>query len=637
MQSDSWRFTCYFAICVAAALWPVAGERPTASQPTSSELRAEPQLVSIFPLGGRQGSTFRLEIRGKYLQDVYDSWFDCQDLKGRIQNIQKIEATEEPAKKAEADSSKSSKLPTEYLLSLEIDTAPQTLLGAHQFRLISPGGISNALLLQISSEPTVLKNQKSKQAVDEKQEINPPAAIYGKIDERGEVDYYSFLASKDEEWLFEIRSGEPSTFDPVLTLYEPLGSWFDPTRVRRLAMNDEPQLYGWNAPRNAPCLSYQFSRSGRYIVAVQAFAGLTNPHCSYQLRVLRRADLNAKEKQSCVHNTDPWPSYPGERIVKALPAVDFSTLAHNSDQWKERDFLRRLDAARVAAISSRTLNAPERSTTTVMEREPNDTPAQALSITVPALLEGTIERPGDFDFYKFKVEAGEGLTFEIETPEQPPYHFMPNLVVLDTQGKELVNNLYRRKSLPDRWYNFLEPKTVYRFEQAGEYYVQVRDLTLRKGDSNFRYRILVRQQIPHMGEVKITEDHISLYAGQARRVSVTVEQEEGFDGDVTLSVDNLPPGVQLFPAAELTPEETGVAYEVSNPRYVPKNQNVTLMFVADPEAPASRPYTAEVKARAVVGGKPGELKAVKQILFMVMRPEEKAAQEKTSETVAQKK
>ncbi|HEY3129512.1 MAG TPA: hypothetical protein VGL91_08640 [Acidobacteriota bacterium] len=585
-------------------LLPLAGA-------ASTELRAEPQLVSVFPLGGRQGTTFCVEIRGKYLHDVSDAWFDCGDLKARIQKIEKIETKEEPAKKAKTDPSKSSKPPVEYLLSLEIDAAPQALPGAHYFRLISPGGISNALLLQVSSEPVVLEDQNSTKAAGEGQEIHPPVAVNGKISEAGEVDYYSFTASKDDQWLFEIRSAGPGTFDPVLTLYQPLGSWLDPKRLRRLAMNDEPNIYSWNAPR----LSYRFTKSGRYIVAVEAFSGVTTPHCAYQLRLVRTHDSHTAEKQGCYS----------------------SPLAHNSEPWKERDFLRKLDTGRIDAVFSRTLKAPERSTTAVTESEPNDEPAQALSITIPALLEGTINRPGDRDYYKFTAGAGEGFVFEIQTPEQVPYQFMPKVAVFDGKGEEIVNNVYRKKVSPETWLNLLEPKTVYTFAEAGDYYLQVRDLTSRNADSNFSYRILVRKKIPHVGEVKITEDYINLHSGQARKVSVTVEQEEGFDGFVTLFVENLPPGVQVFPAAEVVPEKTGDAYDVPNPRYVPKANNVTLMFVADPEAPPCRtPYTAAVKARAVVGGKTGELIVAKQILFMVVRPE-KTAEEKTApKAVAQK-
>ena len=51
---------------------------------------------------------------------------------------------------------------------------------------------------------------------------------------------------------------------------------------------------------------------------------------------------------------------------------------------------------------------------------------------------------------------------------------------------------------------------------------------------DFKYRVLIRQQAPHVGEIKIMEDFINLNAGQARKLTVLVEQEEGFNGYITI-------------------------------------------------------------------------------------------------------
>src|SRR5262249_56637698 len=50
----------------------------------------------------------------------------------------------------------------------------------------------------------------------------------------------------------------------------------------------------------------------------------------------------------------------------------------------------------------------------IAEHEPNDLMAQALEISIPVIVEGAIQRPGDIDSFKFKVKAGQRLAFEIE-------------------------------------------------------------------------------------------------------------------------------------------------------------------------------------------------------------------------------
>src|SRR5450432_3610661 len=46
------------------------------------------------------------------------------------------------------------------------------------------------------------------------------------------------------------------------------------------------------------------------------------------------------------------------------------------------------------------------------DREPNDTPETAFESYLPTILVGTISKPGDVDYYKIEVKAGEELVFE---------------------------------------------------------------------------------------------------------------------------------------------------------------------------------------------------------------------------------
>ena len=79
--------------------------------------------------------------------------------------------------------------------------------------------------------------------------------------------------------------------------------------------------------------------------------------------------------------------------------------------------------------------------------------------------------------------------------------------------------------------------------------IQVRDLTSRVGGEEFSYRLVVRPQVPHVGKVVAEKvDRIHLASGESESVGVTVELEEGFEGDVALSIENLPPGVRAAPA-----------------------------------------------------------------------------------------
>ena len=132
-------------------------------------------------------------------------------------------------------------------------------------------------------------------------------------------------------------------------------------------------------------------------------------------------------------------------------------------------------------------------------QETNHGAAQAERvISVPAVIEGTIEHPGDVDSFKLKVEPGQKLAFEIETLDAKPPYFNPRIGIADSQDHELFSNVERRLSMfnnnadPQVYLKNVQPKAFYSFERGGEYTLQVRDITSRYGNSSYQYRILVR-------------------------------------------------------------------------------------------------------------------------------------------------
>ena len=97
-----------------------------------------------------------------------------------------------------------------------------------------------------------------------------------------------------------------------------------------------------------------------------------------------------------------------------------------------------------------------------MEEGPsNNSFEQAVEVSLPALVEGAIEHPGDVDTFKFQVGTGDRLAFEIETPESRTPRFNPRLGVFDSDGREFLTNVYKRISRNGQFYlKTVEPKTL---------------------------------------------------------------------------------------------------------------------------------------------------------------------------------
>jgi hypothetical protein len=507
---------------------------------------------------------------------------------------------------------------------------PEAGPGEHRLRLVTPRGVSNSLRFLVAPYPAIREG--------ETPELLPlQVAVNGRIRQGGEEDTYAFQVSKGQRIGFEVLydpgppriPGRPvrKTLDPELTLYASGGSWFDPRRPVRLAFNDEPL-----SPRlsKAARLAYNFAASGRYFIKVGSFKGLGSPDYCYQLR------LTSLENGDLPHAPAgrPAPEHPGRE-----------------PEWKERDFERVLGQTHLLRLGARTVEPPQAPPTCpgpesggtpaasgsaaghpptpvsgsgrlpdpVEEGLSNNSFGEALAVSLPVLVEGAIEHPGDVDTFKFQVGTGDRLAFEIETPESGTPRFNPRLGVFDSDGREFLTNVYKRIGRNDQFYlKTVEPKTLYTFRLGGEHFLQIRDVTSRYGDPGFRYRLLIRPQVPHVGDIQVLEDRLNLKQGQARKLTVTTAQEEGFEHDIAVTLEGLPEGVQLLPGTQVEPDKGPPLDEGEKDRFVPKTEKAILMLLAEASAPAtSMPRLVQVSARVVIDGKVGPRLAVKRIPVMV--------------------
>lgn len=631
-------------------------------------LAVEPQITSVFPLGGTRGTDFQAEVQGQNLEGAFAVWFDCEDVKATVKNVEPVGQPDKESNVAKKEEKDKKKKPPQQKVLLDLKIGHNAAFGPHALRLVTPQGVSGPLAFQVNSEPTINEKPELHGTADKSQQISFPIVVNGRISEKGESDFYSLEVSRGQKFRFEIITGSgllltaSGTFmHPQLFLYEPTGSWFDPSRLTRLECHDEsifftfpPQTY---TTHYVPRLTRTFEKSGKLVLEVGAFQGEGGSAYTYQLRVVPVETSEGKLP-------DDW-----------TPRL----MAHEGNvDWQDRSFRRKLQSDRVSALWARGVRpaagdpqAAKKSATgaatgaekqaeqsgdtkepkaasshstekpgpiaAIRETEPNDEARTASVVTIPGVIDGNIQRPGDIDNFRFQVKGGESLAFEVETPKVTFPYFSPHLEVLNAAGEELLSNLYRVVAGDgDDWVKFLEPKTTFKFEQEGEYILRIRDLTSRFGQPDFDYRVLIRPTIPHMGRIvpktfgivgiENEVDHLNLAPGEAKELPVISEHEEGFTGEIALSVEGLPEGVQVFPAAAISrdvPSQGGQVYEMRGAehkeRFRPHRLLTNLVFIAGNDAPASKmPSFVRLMARPVLQGKLGAMIPVYEIPIMVI-------------------
>jgi hypothetical protein len=643
-----WRWGGYCRVWFVWLLFWAAFTPPRGFAEGEPEDDGGPLLLSILPSAGEPGKTVKVEVRGVRLDGAHAIWLDKGPAKGRVLSI---EDAKEQVKQRLNPLEKLKIAGPFHRVLIELQLGTNTTTGVHLLRLVSNHGISNPLGFLVAKVPVTVEAPTSHETTAQAQPVIVPGLISGKVGEAGEVDFYSFPAKKGQRLRFEVV--EEQKFEVVATIgkfatelavYRSGGSWLDPARPTKVLSEEERSS---DLMRVEAQGTYGFSEEGQYFLQVSGLFGQGCPDCTYQVRVLSLDGTQAAREESA--NVE-WLERSFERPLTNTWMT----------QLEARSVTTRVSGGEVSSTGAPSVVDGEPKPTsatlgsTAAERPPDGSAGKRRGLSVPTFVEGTIRNPGQVDSFKLKVESGQKLAFEIETAGAKPPYFNPRLSVVDSQDHELFSNVERRLSMfnnnadPQVYLKNVQPKSTYSFERGGEYLVQLRDITSRYGGSDYRYRILVRPEIPHLGEVSVIArdgavegtpgapkpneiNRFNLVRGEPKKVILVVSYEEGFTGDVSFLFDGLPEGVKAFPGIQFS-ESRGPLEVVQNPEVIaPKQQKTVMVLLAGAEALlTAQPRIVQLRCQPIVNGKVGPNLLVREIPLMVVEAPARKEEKKSS-------
>lgn len=548
---------------------------------TQSVFGAEPKAVSVHPFTGRPGMSFTATVRGNALSKTRAVFAE------NVPFTTLVEGTE-----AEPPGEQTGRNKTAFdLVRLRVQVAPEAKPGRYSFRLVTDDGVSNALTFHVVEPPVVAEPTGTHETPDAAIAVNEfPVVVNGRIARRGETDYFVFDAKAGQTLTFEAISGLPSIaapgsnangFDPSLSVYEASGSWFDPKRLKRIAWNDEP-LWVIGQITDA-YLVHKFEKAGRYYLRLEAFSGQGGPDYGYQLKI-RNGELPAEA-------------------------------ASSGKSWDERGFSRRLSASRLNELAERGGAKQDRQSV-----ETYRAAADPVTFRLPGTIEGAILQPGETHRARFHIDGSQDIAIEVETPAAAPPVFNPIVRLLDAAGGEVATNVSTgRGACTGAMFKSIAAKTIVPLRDSGDYTIEVRDTTADLSEPGFRYRVQIRPQVPHIGQIRVDDDHINLVPGEAKTVRVNFDREEDYRGAIAVTVQGLPPGVEALAGADFDPDKDPPLSPGKRERYSGRPERTVVVFSAAADAPVTAlPQVAKILVRPVVNGKPGAVVTTKQIPIMVV-------------------
>jgi hypothetical protein len=165
-------------------------------------------------------------------------------------------------------------------------------------------------------------------------------------------------------------------------------------------------------------------------------------------------------------------------------------------------------------------------------------PAKAKAVTLPAMLNGRIDKAGGLDYWSFTAKKGEPLLFEMRA-RQLGSPLQAVLSVTDNTGKELAK--------AEATGTQLDPTLTFVPPTDGTYIVRVAEKVPSRGGPEFAYRLRVTVAAPGF-RLLLAADTLSVPRGGQAKLKVTADRQGGFTDAIPLTVDGLPAGVKAASA-----------------------------------------------------------------------------------------
>ena len=403
-------------------------------------------------------------------------------------------------------------------VTVKLQVAPDAQLGPHELRLLIPSGLTNPLSLCVGKLPEKSKEEPTGKTIETAPRIALPGVLNGQI-LPGEVDHYSFLAKKGARVVVAAQARDlipyladavPGWFQPVITLYDSKG--------KEVAYADDFRF----SPD--PTLCFDVPENGAYLLEVKDALYRGREDFVYRITVGEVPFVTGIFPMGCrVGSSSPvtvsgWNLTKKNTIIKAEAGEEIRPVAD----------LRNGQVIGDVPFASDGLQE-------ITEQEPNDAIREARQVTMPIIINGRIDHPGDIDTFAFACGTGAKIVAEVNARRLgSPLDSW--LRITDSAGHQVAFN----DDWEDKAVGLLTHKAdSYIFFTApvgGMYFVQIGDAQ-HKGGPDFGYRLRIGPPRADFA-LRIVPSAISSRPGGSTPVTIYAARKDGFQGDIAVKMSS---------------------------------------------------------------------------------------------------
>jgi len=173
------------------------------------------------------------------------------------------------------------------------------------------------------------------------------------------------------------------------------------------------------------------------------------------------------------------------------------------------------------------------------EKESNDDQAHAQKVKLPIIVNGRMDRPGDWDVFEIEGRAGDTIVAEV-TARRLDSPMDSLLKLTDAKGKLLTFNDDHDDPGSGLNTHHADSYLMVKLPADGTYYVHLGE-TARNGGEAYAYRLRISAPRPDFA-LRTSPSMAGLRSRGSGAVTVYAIRKDGFDGDIVLSLKDAPEG-----------------------------------------------------------------------------------------------
>ena len=386
---------CALSLCADGQ----TSQGPAALVATDSPIIIPPTVSKISPAGMERGTTAVFTIEGRNLSDATEVLFDAAGMSGKVTGI-----TDVPEKisgpRAGEDLGAQVPLGKKQSATLELTVAADAWPGLHRFRVKTPLGTTNSMVIAVGELPEVkAQPAMAQENTAQPQHVNLPATMIGSIEKSGGTDSFEFEGKAGEDVVFQVQASQlGSNLRSLLVLSDSAG------KVLATA--------GKNDNHPDAVLQCKLPEDGKYTVAISDRNRDGGMGFFYRLNGGPLPYITSVFPLGVRAGTAAEVTVTGLNLGSGTLKIDAPAAA---DGWTTMpvDFTgsgkRLLKEVRLAVGNE----------ADVLEQEPNNSVAQAQRVSIPVAINGHIDGGSkatgmaDEDYFRFHAAKGERLDIDV--------------------------------------------------------------------------------------------------------------------------------------------------------------------------------------------------------------------------------